>query len=109
MRAQIHHAALNVDPLDWYVSFFETVFGMEVRKTAGKAPHRKVWFHQGIQLNECAAGSGQAGPCDHVSIAVEDVEDTVKAALAQGCTPLPNGANWFVLPNGFPLELMELA
>lgn len=107
MKSQLHHVALNVCDLDWYVRFFQSIFGMGVRKTAGDCPHRKIWFSEGIQLNECGAAPDGEGSCDHISIAVPDIAGTVDAALREGCAPLPEGKHWFALPNGVKIELMR--
>lgn len=106
MKGLLHHIALNVCDIEWYISFFGKIFGMEIRKTAGKVPNRKVWFVEGIQLNECQDVPDTRGICDHISIAVPDIRTAVNAALKEGCAPLPNGEHWFALPNGMPVELM---
>lgn len=106
MKSQLHHVALNVSGLDWYTQFFQEVFGMEIRKSTGTAPNRKLWFTEGIQLNEVPGAPSGGGACDHISIAVPDVPAAKEAALQAGCTPLPNGAHWFSLPNGVMVELM---
>lgn len=106
MKSQLHHIALNVSDLDWYAYFFKEIFGMKIRKSTGVAPNRKLWFTEGIQLNESPNVTSGGGVCDHVSIAVPDVPATKEAALQAGCMPLPNGAHWFSLPNGVMVELM---
>ena len=107
MGSQLHHVALNVADLPWYAAFFREVFGMTARKAAGAAPGRKLWFAEGIQLNECPEPPSGGSVCDHISIAVPDVAGTVRAALRAGCTHLPNGEHWFALPNGLMIELMR--
>lgn len=106
MKSQLHHVALNVSDLDWYARFFQEIFGMEIRRSTGAAPNRKLWFTEGIQLNESSNVPSGGGACDHISIAVPDVPAAKEAALQAGCTPLPNGAHWFALPNGTKVELM---
>ena len=108
MRSHIHHVALNVEDLDWYAAFFREVFGMQAERTAGERPGRKLWFREGIQLNEVSGPLTGGGWYDHLSLAVEDIPDTVKSALSRGCSPLPEGRNWFALPNGVRVELKEL-
>ncbi len=108
MKSQIHHAALNVSAFDWYTAFFQTVFGMTVQKTSGERPARKVWFHEGIQLNERTDAIGCGTICDHISLAVENIPEAVDAAINAGCDPLPEGAHWFALPNGVRLELKQM-
>lgn len=62
MKPHLHHAALNVADLDWYAAFFQETFAMEVRRTSGEAPARKIWFSEGIQLNECPDAAAAGGP-----------------------------------------------
>lgn len=107
MKPQLHHAALQTADFDWYVNFFQKVFSMEVRKTSGEAPDRKVWFHEGIQLNEGTPADGPDGAYNHIAIAVPDIPSYAAAALEAGCTPLPQGGHWVMLPNGVKLELMQ--
>lgn len=106
MKSQLHHAAMNVCDLDWYAGFFQEVFGMEVRKTTGTAPNRKIWFFEGIQLNECLDETAAGRAYDHIAIGVPDIIETAALALERGCTPLPDGSHWFALPNGVKIELM---
>lgn len=106
MKSQLHHVAMNVCDLKWYTTFFQDVFGMEIRKTSGSAPNQKIWFSAGIQLNECRDAADVGNAYDHISISVADVSETVRAALRAGCTQLPDGAHWFALPNGIRIELM---
>lgn len=108
MKSHIHHAALNVTEFDWYVDFFLSVFGMTVQRTAGEKPARKVWFHEGIQLNECETSSVCGNACDHISLAVEDIPRTIEAAKKSGCSTLSDGPHWFALPNGVRVELKSM-
>ena len=106
MKSQLHHVALNVQDIKWYTAFFEEIFGMKVRKTSGSTSTQKVWFFEGIQLNECPNKPAMGEMYDHISLAVPNIAETVEAALKAGCTPLPNGEHWFALPNGVRVELM---
>lgn len=108
MICQLHHIALNVDDLEWYIDFFQKVFHMEIRKITGAAPSRKVWFTEGVQLNECFDLLSACGIYDHIAFAVPNIEETVKAALQMGCTSLSNKEHWFALPNGQLIELISI-
>ena len=108
MKSRIHHAALNVADLDWYRAFFEQVFDMTIERVAGEPPSRKIWFLEGIQLDETAEAADVGNIVGHVSIGVEDIPGTVERAVGMGCTRLPNGAHWFALPNGVKMELKPL-
>lgn len=105
MKARIHHVALNVADLDWYLRFFQEVFGMQIERTRGEAPGRCVWLAEGIQLNEKPDAADNGNICDHISIGTDAIPETVARAIELGCAPLPNGAHWFALPNGAKVEL----
>lgn len=112
MKSQLHHVALNVTDPEWYITFFQEVFSMQIRKSSGTAPNRKIWFHEGIQLNEISnlpeEASSPGHIYDHISIAVEDMAETMENAFRHGCLPGSQGTNWFILPNGAAVELMTL-
>ena len=108
MRAQIHHVALNVEAMDWYVDFFQNIFEMTVQRTDGERPNRRLWFAEGVQLNECAAAPARGDAIDHFSLGVEDVPAAAEAAVKAGCAALPEGPHWVALPNGVRLELKPL-
>lgn len=108
MICQLHHIALNIDNLEWYISFFQKIFHMEIRKMIGVAPNRKVWFIEGVQLNECFDLPPGCGIYDHIAFAVPNIKETVEAALQIGCTSLPNKKHWFALPNGIMIELISI-
>ena len=107
MRSQLHHLCIAVKEFDWYLKFFEEVFGMTIERTAKEAPHRQLWFDQGIQLKEVTEEEllENGNIIDHISLGVDDIPATVAEALAHGCPALPNGEHWFALPNGVKIEL----
>ena len=83
---------------------------MTAERTAGDAPHRQLWFAEGIQLNETpeevsALPAGNA--CDHISLGVDIPEAEAAArAVEAGCRPVPGKpAHWFALPDGVLIEL----
>ena len=77
MAAYLEHMAFRVNDLDWCVDFFQDVFDMPVRLTLGEKPHRKIWLHAGIQMNEDLEYDNQ----------------------------LPMADNWLKMPNGNVIEL----
>lgn len=105
MRSMLHHVCIGVRNFDWYLDFFQEVFGMTVERTAKEAPHRQLWFDQGIQLKELTEDSTFGTFCDHISIGVDDIPATVAHAVSKGCKPLAKGAHWFELPEGGEIEL----
>ena len=105
MKAIIDHTALNVRDFEWYLNFFEDVFGMKELKRQGTMPYRKIWLDGGMQLIECQVDIGSAGPMDHLSFVSDDVDTVIKAARARGCISVPYKPTWFILPNGVVIEM----
>ena len=86
-KYSIDHVCLYTKDLDATVRMFTEVFGMEVFKTGGAAPARKVWLDGGIQLNE--AGDFEAiGGMDHYAINVSAGErkEIFEKLAAFGCS-----------------------
>ena len=110
MKAHLHHTAINVADFVWYENFFTTLFEMTILRTTGTAAegNRKVWFAEGIQLNEVSMcdGIGTKTPAvDHISLAVDNIPSAITGALKRGCSRLSEGDHWFSLPNGTKVEL----
>lgn len=107
MYAKIDHVAIKVNNLEESVQFFEEVFGMEIEKTAGEKPVRKVWFKEGIQLNETDGDIERGGMLDHIGIYTDNQSAVLGKSWEYGCKKLPNGDNWFENPLGLKVELKE--
>lgn len=124
MNTKIDHAAMNVNEFEWHVRFFQDVFGMTIEKSQGEKPDRKVWFAQGIQLNEIeetatedtvtenepggSVSAGKSASCwaDHIGIRTDDMEGVLNRSREFGCTPVSGkGKNWFQMPGGAIFEL----
>ncbi len=102
---QLHHVAIAIAEFEKYKELFEKL-GMKVQRTTGEIPFRQLWFYEGIQLKEvCEVEVGNH--VDHIAFDVQNIEETVKIALENGCSSHPRGDNWFILPNGTIIELME--
>ena len=87
MKTRIHHAAIRVNDLEWYLDFFQRVFGMTIEKTRGEKPCRQIWLFEGIQLIETEETRNltENALCDHISLGVEgDPTDAAKEAIANG-------------------------
>lgn len=106
MTARLDHVALNVVHMEETLEFFQTVFGMEVAKTNGDAPMRKVWLRQGIQLNETPNKTFENGVMDHIAIHVEDISTIMKEVKHRNLPLIPGKENWFCLSNGVVIELI---
>ncbi|MBR2591489.1 MAG: VOC family protein [Oscillospiraceae bacterium] len=108
MKAILNHAALNVRDFEWYLNFFEDVFGMKEEKRQGVMPYRKIWLDGGIQLNECQVEIDSEGPMDHLGFTADDVDAVIKEAKDRGCIAVPYKPTWFILPNGVVIEMKQL-
>jgi len=106
MTAQLHHIALAVRDFEESVKFFREVFSMEVRREEGEAPHRRIWFRQGIQLNEDLNAPVEPGMYHHIGMGVDDMAQAICRAKAYGCTQLPGKDKWLVTKDGLLIELM---
>ena len=105
MKGQLDHVAFITTEYDWYTAFFREVFEMESYREDGQAPARKIWFHEGIQINEAEQEVELGKRYDHISLVVEDIPKAIAACLEHGCKPMAKGAHWCELPNGLKLEL----
>lgn len=106
--AYVHHVAIKVENLSWYLSFFKEVLGMEIERE-GKTPagQRQVWLSGGLQLKETSHPQ-EDGRFDHLCLMVPSVEEVREKALLRSCQPLPQH-HWLALPDGLTLELFEEA
>ena len=106
MNSYVDHVAFNVENIDWYSNIFREVFGMNIKKTVGESPNRKVWFVGGIQLNECT-NDIKDKRFDHVAIVVDNIEKAIELLYQRGCMISGRGRNWIQLPNKVLIELLE--
>ena len=102
---KLHHIAISVLDFDQYKVLFEKL-GMTVKRITREAPSRQLWFYEGIQLKEVNV-SESGSDVDHVALETKDIGETVRIVLENGCRLHSRGINWFVLPNGINIELME--
>lgn len=102
----LHHIAISVLDFEQYKVLFEKL-GMTIKRITGETPSRQLWFYEGIQLNEVSFSS-RGSEIDHIALHSNDIEKTVQIALKNGCKTHPKGSNWFILPNGVNIELMEI-
>lgn len=107
--AYVEHVAVRVKDLQWHIHFFEQVFGMSIRKKSQPGDAlTQVWLHGGIQLLYAPDFDSAAhGQLAHLGIMVNDMEKTLEKAYALGVKQLPQGKNWFALPEGICIEIMQ--
>ena len=108
-KSYLQHTAIRVKDIRWHIRFFSEALGMPVDRTQGdEADPIQVWTVGGLQLVSAKDFAGPEGRMVHLGIMTEDLE----AALAEvykweGVRQLPNGRNWFELPDGLQIELMQ--
>ena len=105
--AMIDHDAFSTISYVDAQKFFVYVFDMLIWREIGEKPSRKCWFREGIQLCEMeniniTAENGY----DHISIAVDSVEETMEKIKAYPVTPIND--HWFSLPEGTQIALKLL-
>lgn len=107
MSCQLHHVAVNTCNFEETVRFFKELFAMEVTQEKGQAPNRKLWFREGIQVNENPGERSDGDRYDHIGIQVDNWEQLRRRAEEMGCTPVQGKPHWFVTPDKIVIELMR--
>ena len=103
--SKLHHVAIAITDFEEYKELFEKL-GMTIKREVGEKPARQLWFFEGIQLKEVSSLK-KGTNIDHVALETEDIAETVRIALLNGCKSDSRGNNWFILPNGTIIELMK--
>lgn len=107
-RAYLDHAAIYVRDLTQHLAFFREVLGMEPVLVDGDAQApRQVWVLGGVQFIRDAGFDAPEGRLAHLGLACEDRKAAIAAAQAHGARPMAKGENWFLLPDGLCLELLQ--
>jgi catechol 2,3-dioxygenase-like lactoylglutathione lyase family enzyme len=107
-KSYLEHTAVRVRDIGWHVRFFREALGMPIRKIDGpEGAPRQVWTVGGVQLIADPAFEGPEGRCAHLGIMTEDLEAALREVAGWGVTTLPQGRNWFALPDGLAIELIQ--
>jgi 2-dehydropantoate 2-reductase len=107
----MEHVAIHTGNIEWYIKYFEEIFGMEIFKTKeqdGKL--EQVWLHGGIQLvafPDFKISEPQQQGIAHIGIMAEDVEIAVEESYTRGLQPIQGKENWVWLPDGVALEIKQ--
>jgi len=106
-KATLHHVALCVKDIPYFIQFFDDVFNMSIEKTRGpEGAWDSVWLDGGVQLIAADCPTPRAGTMDHISFRVEDIEATKKKAEKYGATPVSGKRDhWFQIPEQILFEL----
>ena len=104
----LQHTAIRVRDIQWHIRFFEEALGMPVASRQGPedAPVQ-VWLVGGLQLIADPAYEEPEGRLAHLGIMTGDLELAIEEVYQWDVTELPQGHNWFTLPDGLSIELMQ--
>jgi catechol 2,3-dioxygenase-like lactoylglutathione lyase family enzyme len=107
-RSYLEHTAIRVKDIQWHIRFFGEALGMSVQSVDGPADHPKqVWTIGGLQLVSDPNFAGPEGRLVHIGIMTEDLEAALDEVYKWGVTQTPQGRNWFALPDGLIIELLQ--
>jgi len=107
-KTYLEHMAIRVKDIQWHIRFFGEALGMSIRSVEGPEDHPKqVWLLGGIQLVSDPGFEGPEGRNAHLGIMTEDLEASIEAVNRWAVTQMPQGRNWFALPDGLVIELMQ--
>lgn len=106
-KAYVEHVAIYVTDIDWYVNFFNDTLNMTVRmKKDIPGDARQIWLYGGIQLIEVDENQN-IGKLAHLGIMAEDQQETTEKIRKYNVRNMPQGDNWFELPDGLCLEILQ--
>ncbi len=108
-KSYLEHTAVRVKDIQWHIRFFREALGMPIRNVQGSEDDpAQVWTVGGVQLVSDKNFEGPEGRMVHLGIMTEDLEAALKEVYSfEGVTELPQGHNWFALPDGLQVELMQ--
>ncbi len=107
-KSYIEHAAVRVRDIHWHIRFFRDALGMDIREIDGPADNpRQVWLIGGVQLISEVGFSGPEGRLGHLGVMTEDLEAALEEVARWEVRELPQGRNWFALPDGLCVELIQ--
>jgi len=107
-KSYLEHTAVRVKDIHWHIRFFQEALGMPVRSVQGAVDDPfQVWTVGGVQLVSDKGYNGPEGRMVHLGIMTEDLAAALEEVYKWGVTEMPQGHNWFTLPDGLALELMQ--
>ncbi len=107
-KSYLQHTAVYVKDIKWHIRFFEEALGMPVDRAQGPEDDpEQVWTVGGVQLVAAPDFEGPEGRMAHLGIVTEDLDAALEEVYKWGVEEMPQGHNWFTLPGGMPVELMQ--
>ena len=109
-ESYLEHTAVRVKDIQWHIRFFKEALGMPIRDLEGpKDNPKQVWTIGGVQLVSDPNFEGPEGRVAHLGIMTEDLEAALEEVYKWRVTEMPQGRNWFTLPDGLCIELLQAA
>ena len=110
-KSYLEHVAVRVKDMQWYINFFEKALGMDIRQLNGTRENpEQVWIG-GMQLTSAPNFEGGDYTNErawHIGIFTENLEESLREVYSfEGVKEMPHGRNWFSLPDGLSIELMQ--
>lgn len=103
----LDHIALNISEIEWYWSFFESVFGMTIAKQKTDNGCRKIWFDEGIQLIETKTDCNNNGKFfDHIAIRTDDKDTIYRRLNNLNEVKCIKSDNWFCVKDKLIIEIV---
>lgn len=107
-KSYVEHVAFSVKDIHWHIRFFQEALGLPLVNVDGtREEPKQAWLLGGLQLIADSDFSGGQGRLGHIAIMTEDLEQALEEVYAWGCTSLPRGKNWVLLPDGLVLEFIQ--
>ena len=105
----LEHTAVRVKDIHWHIRFFKEALGMPLRNIQGDEDDPiQVWTVGGVQLVSDKNFEGPEGRLVHLGIRTDDLEAALEEVYKfEGVQEMPQGHNWFTLPDGLAIELMQ--
>jgi len=104
----LQHTAIRVRDIQWHIRFFEEALGMPVASRQGSEDDpSQVWLAGGIQLIADPECEQPDGCLAHLGIMAGSLDEAIDQVHKWDVTEMPQGKNWFTLPDGLVIELVE--
>lgn len=110
-KSYLEHTAVYVKDIHWHLRFFEQALGMPLRNLQGdKDDPVQAWTIGGVQLVADKNFQGPEGRMAHLGIRTENLQEALDEVYKfEGVKQMPGRErNWFTLPDGLAIELMQI-
>lgn len=109
-RSYVEHVAIKVKDINWYIDFFKNALNFRTREVHGDESNPEQIWLGGIQLtaDKNFENAKEQELVWHLGLFTENLEIALgKIYTYENVIEMPQGRNWFKLPNGLVIELMQ--